>query len=168
MKTLISIVLLLPLLGNGQSKIDESSIKAELIRLTKDYFDAYNNCDVEKIMSFNDKDIEVYTDKAGTTLGYEAVKQQYKNFCSYTSAQDKPTVKIEILGDLNVHILLTKDDKVYGALVQGKLADFLINKQTRAKDGFGTNEFFFLLKYDNSKWLILRDVSYNGQRTKKD
>jgi hypothetical protein len=163
MKKLTIVFLVLPI---GQMVQNESKTNDELVRLTKEYFDAYNNCDVEKIMSFNSTDIEVYTDFAGTTLGHAAVRQQLKNFCLFTSEPDKPTIRVEILGELETYPFLTKDDKIYGGLVHGKLANFTIDKKSGIKLNAGTNEFYFLFKYDNEKWFISRDVSYNSQISK--
>jgi ketosteroid isomerase-like protein len=163
MKILTLAMLLLPIPGIGQNTSTESSFRDILVRLTKDYFDAYNKCDVEKMMSFNSDDIEIYTDFAGTTFGQEAVRQQLNNFCSYTSASDKPTIFIEIINDIKIYKLLTKNDKVYGAVVQGTLNNYRIDKQSGLKEEVGTNEFFLILKFQNDKWLVSRDISFNTQ-----
>lgn len=166
MKTLTYIVLLLPILGSGQNLTNESDIKAALHTFTKDYFDAFNACDVEKMMAFNSDDIELYTDFAGTTFGESAVRQQLKNFCSYTSGPDKPTMVIDIVDNPTIYKLLTKDDKVYGALVQGTLQNYKLDKQHGTKEDAGTTDFFWILKYANDKWLISRDISFNFQNPK--
>lgn len=65
-----------------------------------------------------------------------------------------------------IYPLLTKDDQVYGALIRGKLANFTVNKQSGVKADAGTNEFYFLLRFNNNKWFIIRDVSYNTNLVK--
>jgi hypothetical protein len=166
MKTLTCVVLLLPILCSGQNLTNEADIKAALITFTKDYFDAFNRCDVEKIMAFTSDNIELYTDFAGKTFGESAVRQQLKNFCSYTSGLEKPTMVIEIVDTPSIYKLLTKDDKVYGALVQGTLQYFKLDKQSGLKEDAGTTDFFWILRNVNDTWLISRDISYNFQNPK--
>jgi hypothetical protein len=166
MKILPYIILLMPMPGSAQNLTNKSDINPALITFTKDYFEAFNSCDVEKMMAFNSDDIELYTDFAGTTFGESAVRQQLKNFCSYTSGPDKPTMVIELMADPAIHKLLTKDDHVYGALVQGTVQYYKLDKSSGLMEDAGTTDFFWVLKYANDKWLITRDVSFNFQNPK--
>ncbi|GIV36988.1 MAG: hypothetical protein KatS3mg032_1367 [Cyclobacteriaceae bacterium] len=62
---IVTLVILTSELVNAQAK----STKDLLTKFTKDYFEQYNNCNVDKILELCTDDIEVYHDLAGLING---------------------------------------------------------------------------------------------------
>jgi|APTNR8051073442_1049403.scaffolds.fasta_scaffold04057_7 ketosteroid isomerase-like protein len=141
------------------------STKDILTKFTKDYFDSYNDCNVEKMLDYCTDDIEVYHDLVGLINGKTELKVQSKKFCDWLATSDAPNVKAEIIGDLNIQELKTKADNTYGAIVTGTIDFIAVNKQTSTRTKSGTSDFIWILRLTGDKWQIARDVSYNHQDT---
>lgn len=137
-----------------------------LIQFTDTYFEAYNNCDVNKILELSTDDIEVYHDLIGLIDGKTELGKQSKKFCDWIATPAAPNVKAELVGDLNIHELKTINDNLYGAVITGTINFFDLNKQTGIKTLTGTSDFTWILTLTGDKWQIKRDISYNHQETK--
>lgn len=136
-----------------------------LTKFTNDYFDHYNNCNVDKILELCTDDIEVYHDLAGLINGKADFKTQSKKFCDWIAAPDAPNVKAEIVGHLKIQELKTKTDNTYGAIITGTIDFIAVSKQNGARTKSGTSDFIWILRLTGDKWQIARDVSYNHQDT---
>jgi len=159
--SLLTLIILTSELVNAQVK----TTKDLLTKFTWDYFDQYNNCNVDKILELCTDDIEVYHDLAGLINGKADFGAQAKRFCDWTATPDKPNVNAEIIGDLRIQELKTNNDKVYGAVITGTIDFIDVSKQTGARTKSGSSDFIWILRLTGDKWQIARDISYNHQDT---
>jgi ketosteroid isomerase-like protein len=136
-----------------------------LTKFTNDYFDSYNNCNVEKILELCTDDIEVYHDLAGLINGKSDFRIQSKKFCDWLATPDAPNVRAEIVGQLKIQELKTKTDNIYGAIITGTIDFIAISKQNGSRTKSGISDFVWILRFTGDKWQIARDVSYNHQDT---
>ncbi len=157
---LLTLVILTSELVNAQVK----STKDLLTKFTKDYFEQYNNCNVDKILELCTDDIEVYHDLAGLIDGKANLGVQSKRFCDWTASREVPTVNAEIVGDLNIQELKT-NEIVYGAVITGTIDFIDVSKQTGVRAKSGSSDFIWILRLTGDKWQIARDVSYNHKDT---
>ncbi len=141
------------------------STKDILTRFTKDFFDSYNDCNVEKMLDYCTDDIEVYHDLVGLSNGKAELNVQSKKFCDWLATSDAPNVRAEIIGNLNIQELKTKSDNTYGAIITGTIDFIAVNKQTSTRTKSGSSDFIWILRLTGDKWQIARDVSYNHQDT---
>lgn len=136
-----------------------------LTGFTNNYFDSYNNCNVEKMLELCTDDIEVYHDLVGLVSGKADLRIQSKKFCDWLSASEEPKINAEIVGQLRIQELKTKTDNIYGAIITGTIDFIAVSKQNGARTKSGTSDFIWVLRLTNDKWQIARDVSYNHQDT---
>jgi ketosteroid isomerase-like protein len=158
---LLVLVILTSELVSAQTK----STNEILTKFTRDYFEQYNNCNVDKILELCTDDIEVYHDLAGLIDGKVDLGLQSKKFCDWTASPDILSINAEIIGDLKIQELKTKNDKVYGAVITGTIDFIEISKQTGARTKSGSSDFIWILRLTGDKWQIARDISYNHQDT---
>src|SRR6187551_1434849 len=90
------------------SLLKAQTTKDLLTKFTNDYIEYYNNCKVDKLLELCTDDIEVYHDLAGLIDGKVEFGLQSKKFCDWTATPDAPTVKSEIIGDIQIHELKTQ------------------------------------------------------------
>lgn len=160
----ISLITLTLLIGT-LSLLKAQSTKDVLTKFTNDYFESYNNCDVETMLDLCTEDIEVYHDLVGLIDGKVDLRIQSKKLCDWIAKTDSPNVKAEIVGDLQIFELKTKDGALYGAVINGTIDFIAVNKQNGTKTKSGTSDFTWILRLTADKWQIARDISYNHQDT---
>jgi hypothetical protein len=163
-KKMSTILLLISAMIVGTSSILKAqTTKDILIKFTKDYFDYYNTCNVDKILELCTDDIEVYHDLAGLIDGKIDFGVQSKKFCDWLATPDAPNVNAEIVGDLKIQELKTIADNLYGAVITGTLDFITVSKQNGTRTKSGTSDFIWILRLTEGKWQIARDISYNHQ-----
>jgi hypothetical protein len=164
LKNVRVILLIIGLQIFGTSTILNAQTTRDILtKFTNDYFESYNNCNVEKILELCADDIEVYHDLAGLTNGKSDFRIQSKKFCDWLTSPDAPIVKAEIVGNLNIQELKAKTDTIYGAIITGTIDFIAVNKQNGTRTKSGTSDFIWILRLAGDKWQLARDVSYNHQ-----
>jgi len=153
------------LLTSTSTLLNAQTTKDVLTKFTNDYFDAYNTCNVEKILELCEDNIEVYHDLVGLINGKEDFRIQSKKFCDWLATPEAPNVKAEIVGNLKIQELKTKADEIYGAIITGTIDFVAVNKQNGTRTKSGTSDLIWILRLTGDKWKIARDVSYNHQDT---
>lgn len=161
---IVSLTVLMLVIGTS-TLVKAQTTKDILTRFTNDYFEFYNTCQVEAMLALCTDDIEVYHDLVGLIDGKENLNIQSKKFCDWMATKDAPTVKAEIVGDLSIYELKTKDDKLYGAVVNGTINFIAVDKQNGTTTKSGSSDFTWILRLTGNKWQISRDISYNHQDT---
>jgi uncharacterized protein DUF4440/uncharacterized protein DUF3471 len=121
------------------------------------FWNAYNQCDVEKMSQFFWPDVEFYHDKGGPTLGLSALTASLRNnLCG------RPDFRLrrEALPS-TIHVYpLQKDGVTYGAVLSGEHY-FYINEKGKAEYRDGLAKFFHVWLLKDGTWKMARVVSYD-------
>jgi hypothetical protein len=137
--------------------LDAIKSDAELTRaisaLDTQLFDAYNNCDIDKLGSLVVDDLEFYHDKTGLAVGKQPFLVAIKNnICG--------KVRRELVkGSLEVYPL-----KGYGAVEIG--VHRFYHPGTQDHDVVGEAKFVQLWQYKDGAWKVSRVISYDHEVVK--
>ncbi len=137
--------------------LDAIKTDAELTRaisaLDTQLFDAYNNCDLDKLGSMVVDDLEFYHDKTGLMVGKQPFLVAIKNnICG--------KVRRELVkGSLEVYPL-----KDYGAVEIG--VHRFHHPGTQDHDVVGEAKFIHLWQYKDGAWKVTRVISYDHETVK--
>ena len=137
--------------------LDAIKSDAELTRaisaLDTQLFDAYNNCDLDKLGSLVVDDLEFYHDKTGLAVGKQPFLVAIKNnICG--------KVRRELVkGSLEVYPL-----KGYGAVEIG--VHRFYHPGTQDHDVVGEAKFVQLWQYKDGAWKVSRVISYDHEVVK--
>jgi hypothetical protein len=137
--------------------LDAIKSDAELTRaisaLDTQLFDAYNNCDLDKLSSLVVDDLEFYHDKTGLAVGKQPFLVAIKNnICG--------KVRRELVkGSLEVYPL-----KGYGAVEIGTHRFY--HPGTQDHDVVGEAKFVQLWQYKDGAWKVSRVISYDHEVVK--
>ena len=137
--------------------LDAIKSDAELTRaisaLDTQVFDAYNNCDLDKLGSMVADDLEFYHDKTGLAVGKQPFLVAIKNnICG------KVTREL-VKGSLEVYPL-----KGYGAVEIG--VHRFHHPGTQDHDVLGEAKFIHLWQYKDGAWKVSRVISYDHETVK--
>ena len=137
--------------------LDAIKSDAELTRaisaLDTQLFDAYNNCDLDKLGSRVADDLEFYHDKTGLAVGKQPFLVAIKNnICG------KVTREL-VKGSLEVYPL-----KGYGAVEIG--VHRFHHPGTQDHDVLGEAKFIHLWQYKDGAWKVSRVISYDHETVK--
>jgi uncharacterized protein DUF4440 len=134
----------------GDIKSQEGLTKA-ITMLDKELFDAYNNCDIDKLGTLVVDDLEFYHDKTGLAVGKQVFLDAIKNnICG------KVTRKL-VEGSLEVYPL-----KGYGAVEIGVHRFY----HPGAPGDVGEAKFITLWQYKDGAWKVSRVISYDHEAAK--
>jgi hypothetical protein len=131
--------------------LDAIKSDAELTRaisaLDTQLFDAYNNCDIDKLGSMVVDDLEFYHDKTGLMVGKQPFLVAIKNnICG------KVTREL-VKGSLEVYPL-----KGYGAV---EIGVHRFHHPGVQNDVLGEAKFIHLWQYKDGAWKVSRVISYD-------
>jgi Domain of unknown function (DUF4440) len=136
----------------GDIKSQEELTKA-ITTLDKELFDAYNNCDIDKLGTMVVDDLEFYHDKTGLAVGKQVFLNAIKNnICG------KVTRKL-VEGSLEVYPL-----HGYGALEIG--VHRFYHPGTQDHGVVGEAKFIHLWQYKDGAWKVSRVISYDHEAAK--
>jgi ketosteroid isomerase-like protein len=136
----------------GDIKSSEELTKA-ITTLDKELFDAYNNCDIDKLGTMVVDDLEFYHDKTGLAVGKQVFLNAIKNnICG------KVTRKL-VEGSLEVYPL-----HGYGALEIG--VHRFYHPGTQDHGVVGEAKFIHLWQYKDGAWKVSRVISYDHEAAK--
>lgn len=116
-----------------------------IVALDKEYFDAYNSCDMERQKSLYSEDLEFFHDKGGlTTSKQDVLTAIEKNICGKVT-------RILLEGSIEVYPI-----KDYGAIEIG-YHKFYNNQEPNAISK--ASKFILVWKNEDGKWLITKVIS---------
>jgi len=116
-----------------------------IVTLDKEYFDAYNNCDMKKQASLYSEDLEFFHDKGGlSTSKQEVLSSIEKNICGKVT---------RTLIEESIEVYPIKD---YGAIEIG-YHKFYNNQEPNAKSR--ASKFIMVWKKEGEKWKISKVIS---------
>ncbi len=116
-----------------------------IVAKDKEYFDAYNACDMKKQRSLYLEDLEFFHDKGGlSTSKQEVLSSIEKNICGKVT-------RTLVEGSIEVYPI-----KDYGAIEIG-YHKFYNNQEPNAKSK--PSKFIMVWKYEGEKWFISKVIS---------
>ena len=116
-----------------------------IVTKDKEYFDAYNACDMEKQRSLYSEDLEFFHDKGGLSPSKQEVLSSIeKNICGKVT-------RTLIEGSIEVYPI-----KDYGAIEIG-YHKFYNNQEPNAKSK--PSKFIIVWKNENERWYISKVIS---------
>lgn len=116
-----------------------------IVALDKEYFDAYNSCDMEKQKSLYSENLEFFHDKGGVSTSKQDVLTAIEeNICGKVT-------RTLLEGSIEVYPI-----KDYGAIEIG-YHKFYNNQEPNAKSK--ANKFILVWKNEDGKWLITKVIS---------
>jgi ketosteroid isomerase-like protein len=131
----------------------DAELTSAISALDMQLFDAYNNCDIDKLGSLVTDDLEFYHDKTGLAVGKQPFLVAIKNnICG--------KVRRELVkGSLEVYPL-----KGYGAVEIG--VHRFYHPGTQDHDVVGEAKFVQLWQYKDGAWKVSRVISYDHETVK--
>nr|WP_298792598.1 nuclear transport factor 2 family protein [uncultured Allomuricauda sp.] len=116
-----------------------------IVALDKEYFDAYNSCDMEKQKSLYSENLEFFHDKGGVSTSKQDVLAAIEeNICGKVT-------RTLLEGSIEVYPI-----KDYGAIEIG-YHKFYNNQEPSAKSK--ASKFILVWKNEDGKWLITKVIS---------
>jgi hypothetical protein len=110
-------------------------------------FDAYNHCDIAKLSSLVDDNLEFYHDKDGLSIGKAVFLESYKkNICNKVQRMLVPA-------SLEVYPL-----NGYGAVEMGT---HRFQQPANPAEGIGEARFVMLWQHKDNTWKLTRVISYD-------
>jgi ketosteroid isomerase-like protein len=132
----------------------QAELEKVIATLDSALFAAYNQCDLQTFASFISDDVEFYHDKAGVTLGKEALTDAIKkNICGKVARELVP-------GTLQVYPM-----KGYGAVEIG--VHRFHHPGREDTESVGEAQFIHLWQCKNGAWKITRVISYDHRESTK-
>ena len=123
----------------------DKEVYSIIIAKDKEYFDAYNSCDIKKQASLYSENLEFFHDKGGlSTSKQEILTSIEKNICG-------KVIRTLIEGSIEVYPI-----KDYGAIEIG-YHKFYNNQEPNAKSK--PSKFIMVWKNEGEKWLISKVIS---------
>lgn len=150
-KVLSIIILSVSTLGIHAQSIYNQPEKLKEVINEKDnsFWEAYNQCNVDKMMSFLSEDFEFYHDKGGLTKGLEAFRKDLSEGLCANGPQLKRVVK-----EGTVEIFPMND---IGAIIRGEHYFYVGEKAD------GLAKFTHVWSFKNNEWKMSRVLSFDHQ-----
>jgi hypothetical protein len=132
---------------------DIQKLKSTILHLDSAFWQAYNNCDVNKMTSLFTDDVEFYHDKGGLTSGLTNFTESIrKGLCSSTDFHLRREAR---KGSVEVFPLNN-----YGAIISGEHY-FYINERGKEEFLDGLAKFTHVWQYKDNQWKMRRMLSYD-------
>lgn len=142
---LIGFLLFIPFIGMAQVAEDSELFKT-IMALDKQYFDAYNTCDLKTQTNLYAEDIKFYHDNGGlSTVKQDIINSIERNICNKVTRTLVPE-------SLEVHAI-----KDFGAVAMG-LHSFYNNQEPNA-DAKPTKFIMIWRHVNDAKWEIAEVIS---------
>jgi len=136
--------------SNGQPT-DENEIRKAIFHNDSLFWQAYNQCDIERMATFLTDDMEFYHDRGGPIYTLEKFKENLRTgMCGRVERLRREpiaeTVKVFPMNN-------------YGALISGEHIFYVNDGKKETPDGYG--KFAQLWKFENNEWKMSRVLSYD-------
>ncbi len=137
---------------------NDQELKALILEKDSLFWQAYNHCDIEKMMSYFDPGVEFYHDKGGITLGTADVAKSFKDgVCSHT---DSFRLRREPMPATCKVFPMRKAGIIYGAVLSGDHL-FYVQEKGKKERAEGLARFTHLWLLKDGLWKMTRVVSYD-------
>jgi hypothetical protein len=142
------------ILSTSLSAAGADSLETTVLQKDKQFWQAYNTCNVNEIRNYFTDDMEFYHDKSGLTSSLEAfMKSISENLCGANNPklQRKPiedSIKVFPLNN-------------YGAIISGKHTFYRVENGHQILDGVA--QFTHIWRHRDGVWKMSRVLSYDHQ-----
>jgi hypothetical protein len=154
---ILSVLLLVTMAVPVTAETGGKDVEAAVLQRDRDFWKAYNACDVKGMEGFFTEDVEFYHDRGGPTLGRASLMATIRdNLCS------KPDWRLRrepVEGTVRV-FPLQKDGVTYGAVLSGENV-FYIHEGAQPGRLDGRARFTHLLLLKDGVWRMSRILSYD-------
>jgi hypothetical protein len=134
----------------------EENVSATILSVDRQFWEAYNACDVEAQRRFVTEDVEFYHDKGGVTLGADALMDTVrKNLCSGNNR-----VRREAVEGTGRVFPMHDEGVLYGAIVSGDHR-FYVREGDHPETWTGIAKFANLWLLKDGTWKMARVLSYD-------
>lgn len=116
------------------------------------FWEAYNQCDIERMATFLTDDVEFYHDKGGPIYTLEKFKENIRT--GLCGKSDWHLRREELPGTVKVFAMNN-----YGGLISGEHVFYVSDGKKETLDGHG--KFMQLWKFENNQWKMSRILSYD-------
>lgn len=135
----------------------EPNWDADVRKFDSEYWQAFNQCEVDKLVQMNTEDLEFYHDRGGPMRGRDKFASTFRqNICG------NPSFKIRreaVGGSIRVFPMRGKG-QLYGAVISGEHL-FYSTKNGAAEKLDGRALFTHMLLLDKGTWKVSRVLSYD-------
>ncbi len=148
-------IALQPALGLAQGT--PASWEADVRQFDARYWQAFNNCEVQKLAAMNTADLEFYHDTSGVSKGVtEYAESIARNICA---RKDVTITREERAGSVQ-YFPMREGDKLYGAIVSGEHL-FYSTPTGGKKTLTGQARFTHMLLLQGGVWKVSRVLSFD-------
>lgn len=153
--TLLLLYCLLALSVRAQSDgalTDPNKIRNAIYHSDSLFWEAYNQCDIDRMTTFLTDDMEFYHDKGGPIYTLEKFKENIRTgLCGKADWR----LRREALPE-TVRVFPMNN---YGGLISGEHIFYINDGKKETPDGYG--KFAQLWKFENNQWKMSRIISYD-------
>ena len=136
--------------SNGQPT-DENEIRKAIFHNDSLFWQAYNQCDIDRMATFFTDDMEFYHDRGGPIYSLEKFKE---NLRTGMCGRAERLRREPIAGTVRVFPMNN-----YGGLISGEHIFYINDGKKETPDGYG--KFTQLWKFENNEWKMSRVLSYD-------
>ena len=129
----------------------------------RNFWIAYNSCDMDRMRNFLAEDLEFYHDKGGITKTLASLEKGTKNGLCKTG--DNILVRKEVAGSVEIFPLYKNSNELYGAIISGEHLFFLKEQSLTEPDGQAKFNHLWLLQ--DGDWKMHRILSYDHRPAEK-
>lgn len=141
----------------GAAPHAQEDVATTILALDRQFWNAYNACDIEAQRRIFTDDVEFYHDKGGTTFGVDAVIETVrKNLCSGDTRVRREAIESTV----RVFPLRRDDGVLYGAVMVGDHR-FYGRAPDRRETLDGVAKFTHLWLLKDGTWKMARILSYD-------
>lgn len=141
---------------DARASSQEEDVATTILSLDRQFWNAYNTCDIAAQRQYFTDDVEFYHDKGGPTFGADAlIESTRKNLCSGSTRVRREAI------ERTVQVFpLHRDGVPYGAVMSGDHR-FYGRAPDRPETLDGVARFTHLWLLKDGKWRIARVLSYD-------
>lgn len=157
-KYLLLLLLLLCFTRESSAQGSDSELSTLILQKDSLFWQAYNTCNIQTMMSFFSADVEFYHDKGGLTFGTADLESSFeKGVCSN---RDSFTLRRAVV-DGSVKVFpLRKAGLLYGAIISGEHT-FYVKYKGKKEQAEGLARFTHVWLLKDGSWKMTRILSYD-------
>ncbi|MEO0788535.1 MAG: nuclear transport factor 2 family protein [Bacteroidota bacterium] len=156
-RKLTGLGLLIALWTSGYAQVSDfpttlEELTTTITELDAQFWEAYNQCDVDEMAKYLTDDIEFYHDRGGLTLGKEdLVNGMRAGLCGSNPQRLR---REEVSGTIEIYPIAD-----YGAIIRGSHHFYVVSADGEFLDGAA--QFTHLWRYTDGVWQMARVYSFD-------
>lgn len=134
-----------------------ASWETEVRQFDERYWQAFDSCDVKRMVDYNAEDLEFYHDVGGASFGRAQFAKDLKN--NLCSNPERRVRRAAVADTIKVYPLRERD-RLYGAIISGE-HQFFNTVKGQAEELTGQALFTHVLLLKNGAWQVSRVLSFS-------